>query len=444
MTTFELSENDVSKIYQRITKSTTLGENSCQIWNGPSKTLRIMIQCDEGKRNINVRSFIWNKSGKQQFDRRMHIEMKCGSKNCVEVEHMCLKRNRERISGEEQAERILSHTVRNPKGCFISKSKPDKTGYISSTLGGKTMMAHRVIYMMKNNDGKTIPSEKEGERLVIRHTCDTRSCVNPDHLKLGTVRENNHDDRIAAGTVLNGNKHPNQKIGEKLALQIKHSKRKKGDVDYMTQEERAKMFNVSKYIVSNIDGSYSWNYLPNSDGIIANNDAQRLKLRKRRRLNQQTGWCAKDTNIAMKKIRKNIEESHEGKSGDNPESFCWIWKKNRSNSGYGRTSFKGCEVLSHVLSCEAKYGRKKLNDEVVRHLCNNKICCNPEHLLFGSREQNVNDVVRHGVSLGFKLKSENVREIRESDGTTTELAEKYGVSYACIWAVRCGKSWKDV
>lgn len=29
--------------------------------------------------------------------------------------------------------------------------------------------------------------------MVVRHTCDTPSCVNPDHLELGTYEQNNQD-----------------------------------------------------------------------------------------------------------------------------------------------------------------------------------------------------------------------------------------------------------
>ena len=45
---------------------------------------------------------------------------------------------------------------------------------------------HRFVYAVYND---TILYPKD----VIMHTCDNRICINPNHLKLGTVKENNKD-----------------------------------------------------------------------------------------------------------------------------------------------------------------------------------------------------------------------------------------------------------
>lgn len=45
--------------------------------------------------------------------------------------------------------------------------------------------AHRTAYILFRGD---IP-----EGRLIRHKCDNRNCVNPDHLEIGTKKENNHD-----------------------------------------------------------------------------------------------------------------------------------------------------------------------------------------------------------------------------------------------------------
>lgn len=58
-------------------------------------------------------------------------------------------------------------------------------GYGQFGVGGKTQKAHRVSYSYFVGD---VPKE----RLVL-HSCDNRSCVNPNHLRIGTQKDNMDD-----------------------------------------------------------------------------------------------------------------------------------------------------------------------------------------------------------------------------------------------------------
>lgn len=74
---------------------------------------------------------------------------------------------------------------------------------------------------------------------------------------------------------------------------------------------------------------------------------------------------------------------------------CWLWKGTVAVNGYGDLSVEGKRIGTHRLSYQIHYGgiESKLH---VLHKCDNRICCNPEHLFTGTQADNVKDMGHKG------------------------------------------------
>ena len=88
-------------------------------------------------------------------------------------------------------------------GCWLWTKARDAPGYGKIVTGRKVTKAHRVSYEMHKG--------KIGKGLSVCHTCDTPPCVNPDHLFLGTVKEN-WDDCASKGRHVYGTRHAFAKL----------------------------------------------------------------------------------------------------------------------------------------------------------------------------------------------------------------------------------------
>lgn len=89
------------------------------------------------------------------------------------------------------------------------------------------------------------------EGLCVLHVCDVRHCVNPEHLFLGTKRDNS-DDMIRKGRAkhigLKGPTNPNSKLSWKQARQIR-SLYETGD---FSQRFLASLYHVSLSVIQDV------------------------------------------------------------------------------------------------------------------------------------------------------------------------------------------------
>ena len=131
-------------------------------------------------------------------------------------------------------------------------------------------------------------------------------------------------------------------------------------------------------------------------------------------------------------------------------SVCWEWQ------GYVKTKEDGSNPRPYIsLSGSKKLVYRVVFDifhpdqpltvkEVVRHTCDNSICCNPTHLERGTHEENMRDMrerQRHGLT-HHAVKA--IKRLLANGVTHVLIAERFGVSRETITAINNDVVYSDV
>lgn len=87
----------------------------------------------------------------------------------------------------EHTDWFWARMTRTASGCWEYVGYHDGHGYGRVTIGQKVYSAHRLAYTLTHGE---IPKREAPNFLEVCHRCDNPPCCNPDHLFLGTHREN--------------------------------------------------------------------------------------------------------------------------------------------------------------------------------------------------------------------------------------------------------------
>lgn len=136
------------------------------------------------------------------------------------------------------------------------------------------------------------------------------------------------------------------------------------------------------------------------------------------------------------------------------ENDCWNWLAGGRGVGYGCFKYNGKAIDSHRMAWFLTYG--EFPNLLVCHSCDNRACCNPNHLFLGTYSDNAKDAFKKGRRkapenktrgenrYNSKLKDRDVIEIKNllNNGIGgSELARKFNVTRGLISNIKTKKAW---
>jgi len=140
---------------------------------------------------------------------------------------------------------------------------PDGYGSVSLIINGKEchIRAHRIAYYLAHGID---PLD-----LIVCHSCDNPPCVNPDHLWLGTSKDNTQD-AVRKGRNMRGDSHyfrtrpecvPKGETHYRAKLRAEQVLEIRATATHFSRNEIAKRYGVSKRMIQFIVQRKSWKHI---------------------------------------------------------------------------------------------------------------------------------------------------------------------------------------
>jgi len=127
--------------------------------------------------------------------------------------------------------------------CWLYRGHIMHKGYGLFWTGEKVVRAHRYSWQLSFGDPGA---------LHVLHDCDNPPCVNPDHLFLGTEKDN-ADDKVSKGRQSKGESHGCARLTREKVSEIRQL-RARG----VKQLKVARMFGVGKATIADIEHGRTW------------------------------------------------------------------------------------------------------------------------------------------------------------------------------------------
>jgi hypothetical protein len=130
-------------------------------------------------------------------------------------------------------------------GCWLWQGRVSTGGYAFMYWMKTNVVAHRVSYLIHRGP---IP-----RGMLVCHTCDVRHCINPDHLFLGTTKDN-AIDMVQKKRHRYGENATCVKLSNRQVMSIRASN--------VSSNILCKKYGVSGYTIRSIRSRTTWKHLP--------------------------------------------------------------------------------------------------------------------------------------------------------------------------------------
>lgn len=251
------------------------------------------------------------------------------------------------------------------------------------------------------------------------HICHIGGCVNPSHILEETHAENMN--RSFAD-----NKMKRKKLTDKDVMDIYNDKS-------LSLRQLAKKYGIAQATVAGIRTGRTHGRITKDPRFkslyIAAKDIQITEI---------------DRKILAKKLKQESKEVQltADELKINPQltgTVHWIPNKTPDRSQYVPFGFKSGSRYGHILAAVVKYELDHLPSQsgnaqnIVRHLCRDRRCCNFDHIELGTSLQNNLDKVRDGTAPKFITDTETLEkidaELKKEVLSGPKIAEKFNVPF---------------
>jgi DNA-binding CsgD family transcriptional regulator len=117
---------------------------------------------------------------------------------------------------------------------------------------------------------------------------------------------------------------------------------------------------------------------------------------------------------------------------------CWNWTASTSFGGYGQISINHDNFKSSRVAYFLYYGIDPA-ELMILHSCDNRLCCNPNHLRTGTCKDNTHDAITRGrhiaTRIGTVLDEEGREIVRMLYGhgfSKNQIGTMMGISYSTV------------